>query len=238
VETPILLSILGYEEELQDNLGSLQGSPPMKKIRALLGGVQGVHIDMIRPPFSVRPVFREELVRELCKGLDGTPLEIHLMALDPMPIFRQLRGSWSNESAIVASVHAEAFEDAEDAAKALRAIRGARCVPGIAIDLPTPVDALKSGAVGEADIIHVMSVPAGRGGQRFHRESLSKISRLKEAYPSKLLEVDGGINRETGRLAVEVGADKLVVGSGITGSSDPLEAIESLKKGLEGLPRA
>jgi len=160
------------------------------------------------------------------------------MALDPMPIFRQLRGSWSNESAIVASVHAEAFEDAEDAAKALRAIRGARCVPGIAIDLPTPVDALKSGAVGEADIIHVMSVPAGRGGQRFHRESLSKISRLKEAYPSKLLEVDGGINRETGRLAVEVGADKLVVGSGITGSSDPLEAIESLKKGLEGLPRA
>lgn len=238
METPILLSILGYEEELQDNRGSLEGSPPMRKIRALLGGVQGVHIDVIRPPFSVRPTFREELVRELCESMEGTPIEIHFMTLDPIPIFRQLRGSWSNEPAPVASVHAEAFEDAEGVAKALREIRRTGCSPGIAIDLPTPVDALRQGAVGEADVIHVMSVPAGRGGQRFHRESLSKIYRLKGAYPSKLLEVDGGINKETGRLAVEVGADRLVVGSGITWSNDPLEALESLKKGLEGLPKA
>ncbi|MCW3979264.1 MAG: ribulose-phosphate 3-epimerase, partial [Candidatus Bathyarchaeota archaeon] len=83
-------------------------------------------------------------------------------------------------------------------------------------------------------LIYVMSVPAGRGGQKFDPRVVEKVRLLKEAYPSKPLGVDGGINEETGRLIIEAGADRLVVGSRITGSDDPIEALRSLRKGLRG----
>ena len=234
MDASIFLSILGYEDELSMVRGSLNGFAVMDRIHALLGGAQGVHIDVIRPPYSERPRFSEGLIRELCRSLSGTKLEIHLMASEPLSILNDVRVSCIDEPTPDASVHIEAFRDRNKASEALRGIRHMGFRSGIALDLPTPIDSLAPSVVKEAELIHVMSVPAGRGGQRFDPWAVEKVRWLKKAYPSKLLGVDGGINEETGRLIIEAGADRLIVGSRITGSSDPLEALRSLRTGLMG----
>jgi ribulose-phosphate 3-epimerase len=234
VETPIFLSILGYEDELRKVIGSIGGSTAMSRIRSLLGGVQGVHIDVIRPPYSDRPRFAKELVEKLCRDLSGTPMEIHVMAREPLSILTKVRAACVAEPVPVATVHIETFKDSGEAAAALMEIKDHDFRAGVAIDLATPVEALSPRVVGEAEIIHVMSVPAGKGGQRFNPESVEKISRLKEAYPSTPIAVDGGVDEETGRLCIAAGVDTLIVGSRITGRGDPLEALLSLRKGLKG----
>jgi ribulose-phosphate 3-epimerase len=234
VDVPIFLSILGYEEELSRAHGSLSGSAVMDRIRVLLEDVQGIHIDVIRPPYSERSRFSEELIRELCRGLPGTKLEIHLMTLEPLSILSDVRASCVDEPTPDVSVHIEAFRDLQEASEALREIRHMGFRLGIALDLSTPVDSLDPSVVEEAELIYVMSVHAGRGGQRFDPRAVEKVRLLKEAYPSKTLGVDGGINEETGRLVIEAGTDRLVVGSRITGSDDPIEAIRGLRKGLRG----
>ena len=193
-----------------------------------------MHIDVIRPPYSERPRFSEGLIQELCRSLPDTRLEIHVMAPEPLPILNELRAFCIDEPTPDASVHIEAFRDRREASEALRGIRHMGFKPGIAIDLPTPVDTLAPSVVEEAELIYVMSVPAGRGGQKFDPRAVEKVRLLKEAYPSKTLGVDGGINEETGRLVIEAGADRLTVGSKITGSVDPLEALRSLRMDLRG----
>lgn len=206
----------------------------MDKIQTLLVRVQGIHIDVIRPPYSERPRFSEGLLRELCLSLSGTKLELHLMAIEPLSILNDVRASCVDEPTPEASVHIESFRDRKEASEALRRIRQMGFRPGIALDLPTSVDSLAPSVVEKAELIHVMSVPAGRGGQSFDPCAVEKVRRLKKVYPSKLIGVDGGINEETGRLIIEAGADRLTVGSRITGSGDPLEALMSLRKGLMG----
>ncbi len=206
----------------------------MNRIHVLLEGVQGIHIDVIRPPYSERPSFSEELIRKICRSLPGTKLEIHLMAPDPLSILSDVRTSCVDEPTPDASVHIEAFRDLQEASEALREIRHMGFRPGIALDLLTPIDSLDSSVVEEAKLIHVMSVPAGRGGQRFDPRVIEKVRLLKEAYPLKILGIDGGIDEETGRLIIEAGADRLTVGSRITGSDDPIEALRGLRKGLRG----
>jgi len=233
VETQIFLSILGYEEELSRARGSIDRSAAMDTIRNLLHGLQGVHIDVIRSPYSERPRFTEELIQELYDSLPSVELEVHLMTPEPLSILNHIRAPSNKDPAPVASVHIEAFRDEEEASEALRKIRQMGFRPAIALDLSTPTDSIPRSVVEEAELIFVMSVLAGNGGQKFDPGAVRKVKWLREAYPSKLLGVDGGINEETGRLVIEAGADRLVVGSRITGSDDPLEALKSLRMGLK-----
>ena len=233
METPIFLSILGYEEELSRARGSIDGSAAMDMIRTLLYGLQGVHIDVIRPPYSERARFTEGVIRELCNSLPPVELEFHLMTPEPLSILNNVRAPSNEDPAPVASVHIEAFRDEEEASEALREIRQMGFRPAVALDLPTPTDSLPRSVVEEAELIFVMSVLAGKGGQKFDPGAVRKVKWLREAYPSKPLGVDGGINEETGRLVIESGADRLVVGSRITGSDDPLEALRNLRMGLK-----
>lgn len=235
METPIFLSILGYEEELSRARGSIDGSAAMDTIRTLLHGLQGIHIDVIRPPYSERPRFTEELIWELYDSLPPVELEVHLMTPEPLSILNYIRAPSNEDPMPVASVHIEAFRDEEEASEALREIRQMGFRPAVALDLPTPTNFLPRSVVEEAELIFVMSVLAGKGGQKFDPGVVRKVKWLREAYPSKLLGVDGGINEETGRLVIETGADRLVVGSRITGSDDPPEALKNLRMGLKSL---
>jgi ribulose-phosphate 3-epimerase len=234
VETPIFLSILGYEDRLHKVSGPIGGSTAMSLIRSLLGEIQGIHIDVIRPPYSDRPRFSKELVEGICRDLSGTPIEIHIMAREPLSFLTEVRAACGVEPVPMATVHIEAYKDEGEAAANLTVIKDHGFRAGVAIDLATPVEALGPRVVGEVETIHVMSVPAGKGGQRFNTESLEKISQLKEAYPSMPLAVDGGVDEQMGRMCIEAGVDTLVVGSRITGRGDPLEALLSLRKGLRG----
>jgi len=231
VETVILLSILEYERELSRSI-PLEESKPYDLIRSLLSSVQGVHIDMIRPPFSEETCFQEDLVNRLCSGLSETTIELHIMSEDPIPIFESVKTSLIRTSNPAVFLHLESFKSDDDAAEALKRVELSGCKTGVVIDLQTSVNSLKAPLIEKVDVILVMSVKAGSGGRKFDPASLSKIRKIRELFPAVKLEVDGGIDEESGRLCLKAGADILVVGSRITKSSDPFKAVEDLKTGL------
>ena len=232
MEPSIFLSILGYETQLSEHNGPLASSKPLTSIRSLLTQVQGVHIDVIRTPYSETPRFQDHLLPEVCLSLPDAEMEIHLMAPEPLRILPTLKDLRTRNPVPAVSVQVESFRGALETIHALREIRGLGFEPGVVLDYDTPVAALHPDVANEAGLIHVMSVPAGKGGQRFHPEVVEKIRLLRAAYGSKTIVVDGGINEDTGRLCLGAGADRLVVGSRITGRSDPFEAVESLRRGL------
>ncbi len=229
MEIPIALSILGFEEEIRRDREHLAESPIMQTIRALSLRVEGIHIDLVRPPYSDHPRFPDDLIVDLATCLNGIPTGLHIMAPNPVRLIRKLGRLSLMKPAPVVTVHIEAFKGWGEASDVLTEIRGLGFNPGVTLDLPTPMEALQPEVVEEADLIQVMSVPAGKGGQEFRGEAIGKISSLKRAYPSKPLEVDGGINDETGKKSLEAGADRLVIGSFITRSSDPMATLESLR---------
>jgi ribulose-phosphate 3-epimerase len=103
---------------------------------------------------------------------------------------------------------------------------------GVTLNPHTPVNVLEE-ILPDLDLVMLMSVNPGFGGQRFIEHSLDKTKRLRdlvERTGSKaLIEIDGGVNRETGKLLVEAGADVLVAGSAVFGAKDPAEEIKFLR---------
>lgn len=101
------------------------------------------------------------------------------------------------------------------------------CRAGVALNPATPVETLVD-ILHAVDMVLIMSVNPGFGGQKFIPRALDKVRRLRQLAPDLLIEVDGGVNAETARQLVEVGADVLVAGSYVFGAADPKEAISSL----------
>jgi ribulose-phosphate 3-epimerase len=104
---------------------------------------------------------------------------------------------------------------------------------GVALNPHTPISVLEE-IISELDLVLVMSVNPGFGGQQFIVSATDKVAKIKELIKLKnssaLIEVDGGINLETGKLLIQAGADALVAGSFVFGSNSPLATIKSLSE--------
>jgi ribulose-phosphate 3-epimerase len=102
---------------------------------------------------------------------------------------------------------------------------------GVAINPATPV-AMLTDIICDVDLVCIMSVNPGYGGQSFIHNAVNKVKELKQLIIEKnsnaMIEVDGGINAQTGKLVAEAGADVLVAGSYVFGAENPVEAVESL----------
>lgn len=122
------------------------------------------------------------------------------------------------------TVHLEAAPDPSDL---LTRIRSAGCVAGLAINPATPVDAAIP-FLGDCDLVLVMSVEPGFGGQRFMPEVLPKLSALRAQREDLILSIDGGIGPDTIRAAADVGANVFVAGSAIFDQDDYVSAIADL----------
>jgi ribulose-phosphate 3-epimerase len=132
-------------------------------------------------------------------------------------------------NSITVHVEPEAKHDVE---KTLEAIRAARCGVGLTLNPATPFEAVEP-YLATLDLLLIMTVHPGFGGQAFRPEMMEKVSRAKawrDAHGAKLdIEVDGGINAETARLSIESGANVLVAGTSIFRAPDYREAIDKLR---------
>ena len=99
---------------------------------------------------------------------------------------------------------------------------------GIAIKPKTPVSAIAD-VMSEIDLVLVMSVEPGFGGQEFLPEVLSKVRDIRKKFPKLMIQMDGGINPTTAKLCIEAGANNLVAGSAIFGAKDRAKVIASLR---------
>ena len=151
------------------------------------------------------------------------PLDCHLMINNPHLYIEE----FAKAGAASITIHAEASRHLpEDIQK----IKAAGCRAGVSINPDTSIDAIAK-VLPMVDLVLIMSVHPGFGGQAFIPEVLDKVRWLREHFPDLDIQIDGGINHETARLAIEAGANVLVSGSYILKSDDPRAAAEKLRSG-------
>ena len=153
------------------------------------------------------------------------PMDVHLMIANPDPYIAEFKKC----GAEILTVH---FEACTHLHRTIQAIKAAGMKAGVALNPHTPVSVLED-LILDLDLVLIMSVNPGFGGQKFITNAIKKVSDCKKLIVEKgattLIEVDGGVNLETGKSLVAAGADVLVAGSFVFGSSNPSETISTLK---------
>ena len=187
-----------------------------------------LHVDVLDGVFVPNISMGSPIIKALKKG-QNKPLDVHLMMVDPgryVGMFRDLGAS-------ILNVHYEACTHLH---RVIQEIRAAGMSPAVTLNPSTPVEMLQD-ILEDVDMVLLMSVNPGFGGQKFIPNTLNKIKRLRQMAEAHgletIIEVDGGINDQTGARCVEAGADALVAGSYVFSNPDPEAAIHTLK-GLPG----
>jgi ribulose-phosphate 3-epimerase len=163
-----------------------------------------------------------EAVKPVCKK----PLDVHLMIVEPQKFIPEVAAS----GAYMMNVHYEACTHLN---RTVNAIKEAGMKAGVTLNPHTPVSLLED-ILEEIDMVLLMSVNPGFGGQRFIENTVEKTARLKEMILRKnlstIIQIDGGINLETGRKVIDAGADSLVAGNFVFRAKDPIATIKDLKR--------
>jgi len=183
-----------------------------------------VHVDIMDGVFV--PNFSMGLpVVEAIKRHSKKPLDIHLMIVHPENYVE----AFHKAGAAIISVHIEACHHLH---RNIQQIKALGCKAGVAINPHTPISCL-SEVINDIDMVCLMSVNPGFGGQKFIERTYEKIKELKTLIQDRnakvLIEIDGGVNQENAKPLLDAGADVLVAGNFIFSSPNPKEVIESLK---------
>lgn len=187
-------------------------------------GADWLHLDIMDGSFVPPISFGQEIVRAV-SSMTKLPLDVHLMIRDPD---RQLQ-SFKDAGASRITVHQETCPHLH---RSLGAIRGLGISPGVALNPGTPVESLYE-VLDMCDLVLVMTVNPGWGGQPFLESTLGKIEKLRQECQRRKLsthiEVDGGINAETAERCRRAGANVMVAGSFVFGSKDRKAAVAALR---------
>lgn len=179
-----------------------------------------LHVDVMDghfvPNLTIGPIMVEAI-----HSLTALPLDVHLMITEPEKYLEAFAKAGSN----ILTIHVEAAK--EKTPDLLSRIRSLGLKAGLALSPDTPLSAAKE-YFSKADMVLLMTVHPGFGGQKFIAPVLSKVEELRKIYSGDI-EVDGGINHETGREAVRKGANILVAGTYVFRDKSPTEAIQRLR---------
>jgi ribulose-phosphate 3-epimerase len=183
------------------------------------------HVDIMDGVFVPNISFGFPVVKAIKKHATK-PLDVHLMIVEPNRYIQDFK----NAGADILTVHLEACQHLH---RTLHAIKEAGMQAGIAINPHTSVELLTD-IITQADLVCVMSVNPGFGGQSFIPQTYQKVKRLKQLIndsgSSAKIEIDGGVNINNAPLLIEAGADVLVAGNFVFSSADPLKTISDLKQ--------
>jgi len=189
-------------------------------------GADWIHCDIMDGHFVDNISFGPEIVG-IVRKQTNLPVDVHLMIQTPDHYAPRFVKAGANS--ITVHVEREANHDVE---KTLRAIRDAGCRPGLSLNPATPFESVEP-FLDKIDILLVMTVHPGFGGQSFRREMMEKVKCAAEWNKSHGqtidIEVDGGINADTARLSIQNGANVLVAGTSIFHTKDYAKAIRDLR---------
>lgn len=200
------------------------GNLTKEAVRAELAGADWLHVDIMDGHFVPNITIGPQAVSVLKKAVT-IPLDVHLMIQYPQNYIKQ----FADAGADIITVHVEASHNIR---KTLREIKKIGCKCGIVLNPDTPVSKAKS-YLREIDLVLVMSVYPGFSYQKFIPDVLPKVEELRKCIDrlkkDVYLEIDGGINPENAKLAIEAGADVLVAGGAVYGKKNLADAIRKLR---------
>lgn len=198
--------------------------------RVIDAGADWLHLDIMDGQFVDNISFGPAIVK-LVRSLTTLPLDVHLMIERPDHYVPRFAEAGANSI----TVHVEP-EAKHDVTQTLRAIRDCGCHVGLTLNPATAFAAVEP-HLPEVDLVLVMTVHPGFGGQSFRPEMMAKVRRACELRDSLgtnyEIEVDGGINPETARISIENGAEVLVAGTSIFHAQDYAAAIRALRTGCD-----
>jgi ribulose-phosphate 3-epimerase len=196
-----------------------------EEVRAVeAAGADLIHVDVMDgrfvPNITIGPVVVEAIKRAATR-----PLDVHLMIVEPEKYIEAFAAAGGD----ILTVHVEASPHLH---RTLQLIRHVGAKPSVVLNPSTPLSAIEE-VLGDVEMVLLMSVNPGFGGQGFIEATVDKVRRLRGMLDARGLsvdiEVDGGINAETSKRVVEAGATVLVAGSYVFGAKDYAQAIRSLR---------
>ncbi len=190
--------------------------------RVEAAGADWIHCDIMDGHFVDNISFGPEIVR-IVRGLTSLPLDVHLMIEHADHYVPRFVKAGANSI----TVHAEP-EAKHHVAKTLQQIRDSGCRAGLTLNPETSFDLVEP-FLDKIDLLLVMTVHPGFGGQPFRTDQMQKVKRARSLNSKIDIEVDGGINADTARLSIENGANVLVAGTSIFHSKDYAMAIRELR---------
>lgn len=184
-----------------------------------------IHCDVMDGVFVPNISFGIPVISAV-KSISKKPLDVHLMIVNP----EKYLIDFQKAGAEIITVH---YETCPHLHRTIQQIKDLGIKASVCLNPHTPVVLLED-IITEVDMVLLMSVNPGFGGQKFIGNTYRKVSALKELIQRKnsaaIIEVDGGVNFEVGKNLFEAGADVLVAGSFVFGAEDPIETISILKK--------
>ena len=187
-----------------------------------------LHLDIMDGVFVPNISFGFPVLKNL-KNICDKPLDVHLMIVHPENYIRQVAAT----GAMIMNVHYEACTHLH---RTVQEIHAAGMKAAVTLNPATPVCVLDD-IINDVEMVLLMSVNPGFGGQKFIANTLNKVERLRalidRSQSKALIEVDGGVQAETAPMLVRAGADVLVSGSYIFKAADPIATISSLKHTLQ-----
>ena len=184
-----------------------------------------IHIDVMDGNFVPNISFGFPVLKAIKKHSNKV-LDVHLMISNPDVYI----DDFVNSGADILTVHYEACPHLH---RTIQLIKSKGVKAGIALHPHTPVNVLDE-IITDVDLVLIMSVNPGFGGQKFIESSVQKVSQLKKLIDARnldvIIEIDGGVNLETGKKLAEAGASALVAGSFVFNSDSPTQTIERLKQ--------
>ena len=183
------------------------------------------HIDIMDGVFVPNISFGMPALKAIAKHATK-PLDVHLMIVNP----DQYIETFAELGSAVLTVHYEACDHLH---RTLQKIKSCGMKAGVALNPHTPITVLES-IIKDVDVVCLMSVNPGFGGQSFIEETYTKVRTLKTLIQEKesatLIEIDGGVTNKNAKQLIDAGADVLVAGSYVFGAEDPIQTIAGLKK--------
>ena len=182
------------------------------------------HLDVMDGTFVPNISFGIPVIKSIQEKANKK-LDVHLMIVNPDKYIKKFKEVGAN----ILTVHYEACTHLH---RTIQAIKNEGMKAGVAINPHTPVDVLNE-ILNEIDLVCVMSVNPGFGGQKFITNTFNKVKKLKELKEKNkynfLIEIDGGVNIDNAKDLIDSGADVLVAGSSVFKSENPIETIKKLK---------
>ena len=187
------------------------------------------HVDVMDGKFVPNISFGMFIIKQM-KAMATKPLDVHLMIVEPEKYIEQFR----EVGADIITVHYEACPHLH---RTIQQIHATGAKAGVALNPHTPVSVLED-IIEELDLVCLMSVNPGFGGQKFIYQVIPKVRKLKEMIDSRntktLIEIDGGVGLQNAEELLKAGANVLVAGSAVFKSKNPLDTISRME-GIEGL---